>query len=92
MDKAKSWGVEKFRLILKENALLQLLIPEGLIDYFELEKVDKTSDSIHLYLSEKIIHPIEFTCQNLTSKRNAARGFSMKLWFETFLYEGNLAF
>ena len=51
-----------------DSTLLQLLLPEGLTEYFELEKVNKTSESFHFYLTEKNIHPIEFTGQKLTSK------------------------
>jgi hypothetical protein len=75
-----------------DSALLQLLLPEGLTDYFKLEKVDKASDSIRLYLSEKNIHPIGFTGQKLTSKRNAARGFLMRLKLEISPCGENLAF
>ena len=38
------------------------------MEYFEFEKAEKASDSIHLYLFEKNIHPIEFVGQKLTSK------------------------
>jgi hypothetical protein len=65
--------------------MLQLLLPEGLTEYFELDKVDKTSDSFHFYLVEKNIHPQEFTGQKLISKRNASRSFLMKLKCKTFL-------
>jgi hypothetical protein len=51
-----------------DSTILQLLLPEGLPEYFELEKVDKTSDSYHFYLVEKNIHPQEFTGQKLISK------------------------
>lgn len=51
-----------------DSTILQLLLPEGLTEYFELEKVNKTADSFHFYLIEKNIHPKEFAGQKLTSK------------------------
>ncbi len=51
-----------------DSAILQLLLPDGLSDYFELEKVDKSTEVVHLFLIEKNIHPVEFSGQKLTSK------------------------
>jgi hypothetical protein len=70
-----------------DSTILQLLLPEGLIDYFELEKVEKSSDSIHLYLSEKNIHPIEFAGQKLIS-----RGFSDEIEIRDFPLRGKPCF
>ena len=51
-----------------ETTLLQFILPEELLEYFELTDAQKTSDSYTFYLSEKNIHPKEYTGQKLQSK------------------------
>ena len=51
-----------------ETNLLQFILPEELLEYFELTDAQKTSDSYTFYLSEKNIHPKEYTGQKLQSK------------------------
>lgn len=51
-----------------ETNLLQFILPEELLEYFELTDAQKTSDSYTFYLSEKNIHPQEYTNQKLQSK------------------------
>ena len=51
-----------------EKELLSLLLPDGLTELFELEKVEKKSDSYHLYLSQKNIHPQKYRGHKLESK------------------------
>ncbi len=51
-----------------ETNLLQYILPEELLEYFELTDVAKTSDSYTFYLSEKNISPQEYTNQKLQSK------------------------
>lgn len=51
-----------------ETNLLQFILPEELLEYFELSDAQKNSNSYTFYLSEKNIHPQEYTGQKLQSK------------------------
>ena len=51
-----------------DSSLLSLILPEGLSDYFEFDKVETVNDSYYIYLIEKNIHPKEFKGERLTSK------------------------
>ena len=51
-----------------DSSLLSLILPEGLSEYFELDKVESIEGSTYIYLIEKNIHPKEFVGQKLTSK------------------------
>ncbi|WP_240534818.1 ISAon1 family transposase [Pedobacter aquae] len=51
-----------------DSTLLSLILPEGLSEYFELDKVETVSDSYYIYLKERNIQPKEFTAQKLISK------------------------
>lgn len=51
-----------------DTNLLQFILPEELLEYFELTDAQKTSDSYTFYLSEKNIYPQEYTNQKLQSK------------------------
>lgn len=51
-----------------ETALLQFILPEELLEYFELTDAQKNSDSYTFYLSEKNIQPKEYIGQKLQSK------------------------
>lgn len=48
--------------------LLKLLLPEGLLDYFEITQVDSNSDVLSIYLSELNIQPEEYSSNKLISK------------------------
>ena len=54
--------------IILDTTLLSLLLPEGLSDYFEFDKVETVNGSTYIYLIEKNIHPKEFVGGNLLSK------------------------
>lgn len=51
-----------------DSTLLSLILPEGLSDYFEFDKVETISGSFYIYLIEKNIHPREFAGDSLLSK------------------------
>ena len=60
--KRKSLGkVKKYLFCRKindlETELLQFILPEELLEYFELTEAQKTKDSYTFYLSEKIFTP-----------------------------------
>lgn len=48
--------------------IVQLLLPEGLLDYFDLIKVEKAENSFHIHIVERNIIPKEFEGQKLESK------------------------
>ena len=51
-----------------ERKLLTLLMPEGLLDYFDILEVTQLEDSLHIYLDERNIVPTGYQQQKLTSK------------------------
>jgi hypothetical protein len=51
-----------------DTTLLSLILPEGLSDYFEFDKVETVAGSTYIYLIEKNIHPKEFADDKLLSK------------------------
>ena len=50
------------------TTLISLLLPEGILDYFELIRVDKSSKELHIYLEEKNIAPDGYQKSDLESK------------------------
>lgn len=50
------------------QALVRFLLPEGILDYFELSKVVETRTGLHIYLDEKNLPPSEYNDQKLESK------------------------
>ena len=44
------------------------MLPPGLLEMFDVDKVETKEDSYHFYLSEKNIHPKEYAGQRLESK------------------------
>lgn len=48
--------------------LVSILLPEGLLEYFELTKVLQGLHGLNLYLEEKNVVPEEFRNQKLESK------------------------
>lgn len=54
--------------IVLDTTLLSLILPEGLSDYFDFDKVETIGGSTYIYLVEKNIHPKEFSGNSLLSK------------------------
>ncbi|WP_240668973.1 hypothetical protein [Flavobacterium columnare] len=48
--------------------LLKLILPDFLVDYFEIISVYNSQESLHLYFEEKAKPPIEFDHTELVSK------------------------
>ncbi|MBL0302684.1 MAG: hypothetical protein IPQ23_13505 [Cytophagaceae bacterium] len=48
--------------------LIQLLLPEGLFEYFEVVKVEKLESSFNIHIAERNLIPKEFGGQKLESK------------------------
>lgn len=50
-----------------DKDILKLLLPDFLVDYFEVVKVESLSSRIDIYLEEYIDVPVEFSSQQLIS-------------------------
>ena len=69
-----------------ENAyetLVRLLLPQGILDFFELTNVTQTDIGLQLYLEEKNIVPSEYQEQKLESK-----GFLPEIMVQDFPIRG----
>ena len=50
------------------NTLISLVLPEGILDYFDLTKAKKDSTGLNIYLEEKNIAPDGYDKHELESK------------------------
>ena len=50
------------------HTLISLLLPEGILEYFDLIHVEKDSSGLKIYLEEKNTVPSEYKDQSLESK------------------------
>jgi hypothetical protein len=50
------------------SELIKLLLPEYILDYFELKTLEQKQETLHLYLEELNISPAEFSQDKLQSK------------------------
>jgi hypothetical protein len=60
-------------------ALVRFLLPEGILDYFELSKIVEAIPGLHIYLEEKNLPPSEYKDQKLESK-----GFLPEIYIQDF--------
>lgn len=51
-----------------EQSVIELFLPEGILEYFDLTSVEKSSEQFTIHLAEKNLHPAEFSGQKLSSK------------------------
>lgn len=51
-----------------ERKLLSLLMPDGLLEYFEILEVDQVDNHLHIYLDELNISPSGYENRKLESK------------------------
>ena len=65
-------------------AIAKLLLPEVLIEYFDLTNHKAQAEEIHFYFKEDNITPTEFKDQKLTSK-----GFFAEATLQDFPIRGN---
>ena len=63
--------------------LAQYLLPDGLLDYFEIVKDETQNDRVHFYLEERNIVPEEYQ-----SERSQSKGFSPEITVEDFPLRG----
>ena len=67
--------------------LAQYLLPEGIIDYFEIVKDETQNDRVHFFLEEKNILPEEYE-----SEKSQSKGFSPEITVEDFPLRGKPVF
>lgn len=60
-------------------ALVRFLLPEGILDYFELSKIVEGLTGLNIYLEEKNLAPFEYQDQKLESK-----GFLPETYIQDF--------
>jgi hypothetical protein len=58
---------------------VRFLLPEGILNYFELSKIVEAIPGLHIYLEEKNVPPTEYKDQKLESK-----GFLPELYIQDF--------
>lgn len=68
---------------LKELDLLKLVLPDGMLDYFDVSGMEIKEGQYHIYLAEKNIHPEQYKNVKLTSK-----GFFDEITIQDFPIRG----
>jgi len=53
---------------MEQREILSLLLPEGLLEYFDVIQVEKTSEFNAIHLEEKNIVPVQYKDSKLVSK------------------------
>jgi len=61
------------------KSLVRILLPEGILEYFELIKVVEAIPGLNIYLEEKNITPVEYKDGKLESK-----GFLPEIYIQDF--------
>ena len=51
-----------------EKSILELFLPEGILEYFDVTSVEKIEEGYTISLEEKTLLPFEFAGQKLSSK------------------------
>ena len=67
--------------------LLKLFLPELLVEYFELTKIDHDEETMHLYFEEANTPPVEHSSKVLISK-----GFHDEITVQDFPLRGKRVF
>lgn len=67
--------------------LLKLLLPEYLVDYFDVVTFKKEEEKLHLYFEEKNVPPLDYSNKKLISK-----GFFEEIIVQDFPIRGQHAF
>jgi len=70
-----------------ETSAWELILPEGLLDYFEVSSAEKTEEGYTINLIERPLRPDEFLGQKLTSK-----GFYEALTVRDFPIRGKASY
>lgn len=72
---------------MKERALAELLLPEGILKYFQISDLIKKDNEYMIFLEELNIHPEQYKGQKLTSK-----GFYEPVTIQDFPLRGKACF
>ena len=88
----ESWGVDEVGISLplkklKELDLLKLVLPEGLLDYFDVSGIEIKEGQYQIFLAEKNIHPEQYKNVKLTSK-----GFFDEITVQDFPIRGKACY
>ena len=70
-----------------EKELLSLLLPAGLTELFEVEKIERKEEQIHIYLAQKNLPPPGYSIDQLLSK-----GFFDEITVRDFPLRGKACF
>lgn len=63
--------------------MLKFLLPEGIVEFFEVRDIVSSNNQYHIHLEEKNIHPSQFKGVKLTS-----RGFFDEITIQDFPLRG----
>ena len=69
------------------QTLVSLLLPEGILDYFDIKEATSNDSGLHIYLEEKNTAPQGYTSEQLVSK-----GFHDQIKVEDFPIRGRKAY
>ena len=72
---------------MKERELSELLLPEGILRFFQVSDVDKKEEEYIITLEELNVHPEQYRGQKLTSK-----GFLEPITIQDFPLRGKACF
>lgn len=70
-----------------EQSLIEVFLPEGLLDYFQVTSVERKEDSYQICLEEKDTVPHEYSGQKLLSK-----GFYGEITVQDFPIRGKACY
>jgi hypothetical protein len=70
-----------------EYSFIEMILPEGLLNYFEITNFIKNDDSYRIHLSEKNLPPKEYASDKLTSK-----GFFDEITVQDFPIRGKASY
>lgn len=70
-----------------DTSFIELILPNGLLNYFEVTQITKEEESFKIYLSEKNTPPKENASDKLTSK-----GFFDEITVQDFPIRGKAAY
>jgi hypothetical protein len=72
---------------MSNQSYLEMTLPDGIMDYFEVTQFTKEEASFRIYLSEKNTPPVEFAADKLTSK-----GFFDEITVQDFPIRGKASY
>jgi len=80
-------GQKRIKLSDNYQALISLLLPEGILDYFDIVNLSNDKSGLSIYLDEKNLPPVGYTAADLESK-----GFLSEIRVQDFPIRDKKAF